>query len=110
MKKIAPDLDVFLDALSLRSGDLWEQLLAEEVVSKDIFYLFWSRNAAKSAWVKKEWQHALASRGIDYIDPVPLETPEFAPPPNALRALHFGDAFATFAFLQKGVDHRRINS
>ncbi len=38
MKKIAPDLDVFLDALSLRSGELWESRLAEEVISKDIFY------------------------------------------------------------------------
>jgi len=56
MKKIAPDLDVFLDALSLRSGDLWESRLAEEVISREIFYLFWSRNAAKSTWVGREWQ------------------------------------------------------
>jgi hypothetical protein len=110
MKKIAPDLEVFLDALSLRSGDLWESRLAEEVVSKDIFYLFWSRNASGSTWVRKEWQHALATRGIDYIDPVPLETPELAPPPDELGALHFGDAFSTFAFLQKGTDRDSTGS
>ena len=110
MKKIAPDLEVFLDALSLRSGDLWESRLAEEIISKDIFYLFWSRSAAESTWVTKEWQHALANRGLAYIDPVPLEMPDVAPPPEALRALHFGDAFSTYAFLQRRADQDKLNS
>ncbi len=110
MKKIAPDLDVFLDALSLRSGDLWESRLAEEVISKDVFYLFWSQSAAKSPWVRREWQHALANRGLQYIDPVPLETPEVAPAPAELAALHFADAFATYAFLQKRANRKEKTS
>jgi hypothetical protein len=89
MKKIAPNIDVFCDVLTLRSGEDWLERIKEEVSAKDIFYLFWSHHAAESEWVEKEWRLALNQRGIDYIDPVPLEDVDIAPPPQELKKKHF---------------------
>jgi hypothetical protein len=91
MQKVLPNLDVFLDVLSLRSGENWEQQLWTEIPRSDVFYLFWSSAARQSEWVRKEWQCALQIRGLDFIDPVPLETPEAAPPPPELASKHFND-------------------
>jgi hypothetical protein len=96
MKKIAPNLDVFIDVFSLRSGQNWLNKLEEHVPTKDIFYLFWSKPAACSVWVEREWKLALQRRGMDYIDPVPLEDPENAPPPRKLSSLHFNDAYLAY--------------
>ncbi len=93
MKKIAPNLDVFIDVFSLRSGQNWLCKLAEHVPNKDIFYLFWSQPAADSQWVKREWRLALLKRGINYIDIVPLDEPDRVPPPQELSSLHFSDAY-----------------
>ena len=49
MTKIAPDLKVFLARLSLKSKEKWEEALKEHVPNKDVFYLFWSRNAARQS-------------------------------------------------------------
>ena len=86
-----PDLDVFLDVLSLRSGDLWQQRIREEVSIRDVFYLFWSLAARNSRWVETEWRTALNVRGLEYIDPVPLQSASVAPPPPELAALHFNE-------------------
>jgi hypothetical protein len=102
MKKIAPKLEIFFDVLSLRSGQEWWKELEKHVPTKDTFYLFWSQYAARSKWVEREWQIALSKRGLNYIDPVPLEDPERAPPPQELRALHFSDAYLLF------IDYQRI--
>lgn len=91
MQKILPDLDVFLDVLSLRAGIAWKERLVEEIESRDTFFLFWSRSARASQWVDFEWRSALRARGPDFIDPVPLETPDLAPPPDELAQRHFGD-------------------
>jgi hypothetical protein len=48
MKKIRPELDIFLDVLSLRSGQDWDQQLRLQIPEKDVFFLFWSLNASKS--------------------------------------------------------------
>jgi len=94
--KVAPDLDVFLDVLSLRSGQKWEKELWRVIPARDIFYLFWSTHARKSKWVEKEWRCALRKRGIEFIDPIPLESPEKAPPPAELSSLHFNDWMLAF--------------
>jgi HEAT repeat protein len=91
MLKVLPDLNVFLDVLALRSGEKWEQRIHEEISARDIFYLFWSLAASRSHWVEREWRTALAVRGLDYIDPVPLQPPTIAPPPAELAALHFNE-------------------
>ncbi|WP_459873215.1 TIR domain-containing protein, partial [Endothiovibrio diazotrophicus] len=80
----------------LRSGQDWRRKLEEQVPNKDIFYLFWSQSASCSEWVEREWRIALSKRGIRYIDPVPLEGPEYAPPPLELSSLHFNDAYLAY--------------
>jgi hypothetical protein len=85
-------VDVFVDVKDLRSGDRYERVLLETLRTRDVFYLFWSRAAMESAWVEKEWRCALATRGIDFIDPVPLVSPDRVPPPPELVGeLHFDD-------------------
>ncbi len=96
MKKVAPELDIFLDVFSLRSGQNWQKKLEQHVPTKDTFYLFWSQSAARSEWVEREWKLALSKRGMDYIDPVPLEEPDLAPPPQELSTLHFNDAYISY--------------
>ena len=91
IQKALPSLNIFLDILSLRSGQNWEREIRTIIPSKDIFYLFWSENAQKSHWVEMEWRCALETRGIDFIDPVPLVSPEVVPPPPELGVKHFDD-------------------
>ncbi len=91
MQKILPSLDVFLDVLSIRSGEKWRERIDEEIVQRDAFFLFWSRAASKSPWVDYEWRKALSTRGENFIDPVPLEPPALVPVPKELAMLHFTD-------------------
>ena len=88
IEKALPGIRVFWDREGLRSGDKWQQRLASEVISKDVFYLFWSEHAAQSSWVDWEWQRAYREKGLDYIDPLPLDSTE---PPPELSALQFAD-------------------
>ena len=96
MKKVAPNLDVFFDIFSLRSGQDWKKKLDEHVPTKDVFYLFWSQHAANSEWVGREWRLALSKRGLDYIEPVPLDDIDQAPPPTELKSLHFNDTYVAY--------------
>ncbi len=91
IKIINPKIDVFIDAISLRPGELWYKRIKEEIENRDIFYLFWSEAASKSPWVEKEWRIALESKGIEFISPVPLVSPEKVKPPEELAELHFND-------------------
>lgn len=91
MQKIVPDLEVFLDVAKLRSGEDWESRLWRVIPEQDVFYLFWSRAARGSTWVEKEWRCALKARGLSFIDPVPLEPPDVAEPPEELKKKHFND-------------------
>ena len=92
MRKVAHDLDVFLDVARLRSGQHWQAALKEEILRRDVMYLFWSKAASQSKWVNWEWRCALRERGIDFIDPCPLAPPDVVPPPKRLAdKLHFND-------------------
>jgi TIR domain len=84
-------LRVFVDVANLRAGQHWEEQLWSQISQADVFYLFWCRHARESDWVEKEWRFALERRGLDFIDPVPLEPPEYAPPPPELAVKHFND-------------------
>jgi hypothetical protein len=86
MEAAAKHLKVFVDVVNLRSGQLWEQELWRVIPESDVFYLFWCRHAKRSDWVDKEWRCALDKRGLDFIDPVPLEPARFATPPKELAA------------------------
>lgn len=48
MKKARPDLDVFFDVDSLRSGDDWELALRKEIERRDVLFLCWSHFARES--------------------------------------------------------------
>ena len=89
-------LDVFVDVMSLRSGQNWQPELVKRISEADVFYLFWCRHAQQSEWVSKEWRLALQARGQDFIDPVPLESPQEAPPPPELEGRHFNDPVLAF--------------
>lgn len=91
MKKIRPELDVFFDVSSLRSGDNWEKVLPMEIEKRDVLYLFWSHFAKESEWVEKEWRYALKMKGDRCIEPFPLELPENCPPPEELKHKSFND-------------------
>ena len=88
VEKLVPGIRLFWDVEALHSGDKWQERLAEEVLNKDVFYLFWSRNAAQSDWVTWEWHCAYDKKGIDYIDPLPLDQTK---PPSELESLQFAD-------------------
>ena len=89
-------LNVFVDVIDLRSGQNWERELRQHISTSDVFYLFWCRHAMKSVWVEKEWRLALEAKGYDFIDPVPLEAPTFAPAPAELAIMHFNDPLLAF--------------
>ena len=86
-----PDMDLFFDVESLRRGESWEPRLYREIAGRDLFYLFWSQNAASSEWVKKELMYAVSNKTLDYIEPIPLESPEVCAPPESLMGKHFND-------------------
>lgn len=91
MKKARPDLDVFFDVESLRSGDDWELALHEEIKRRDVLFLCWSHFAQESKWVDAEWRYALELKGADSIEPIPIESPDICPPPVELKYKHFND-------------------
>ena len=91
MQKASPELDIFVDVDSLRSGQYWEWEIRKIIRSRDVFYLFWSASASKSYWVDQEWRYALEKRGLHFIDPCPLVSPKEVPPPKELESLHFND-------------------
>ena len=87
-------LDLFLDAPSVRTGENWQHVIRKEIEARDLFILFWSRNAGKSSWVEWEWRTALEVKGRDAIRPIALDPLREAPPPRELAGLHFEDAFS----------------
>lgn len=91
MKKARPDMDIFFDVDSLRSGEDWEQALHREIERRDALFLCWSHNACKSKWVDTEWRYALECKGLDCIEPIPLDPPSLCPPPEELSRKHFND-------------------
>jgi hypothetical protein len=91
MQKAVPFIDIFLDVVSLRSGDHWADVIRDEIKARDVLLLFWSRAARESRYVDTEWRIALEENGLERISPVPLEDPAVAPPPPELSSLHFND-------------------
>ena len=86
-----PDMDLFFDVESLRRGEAWEPRLYKEISQRDLFYLFWSHNAAASEWVRKELEYAVTQKTVEFIEPIPLEQPDVCPPPESLMCKHFND-------------------
>lgn len=92
MLKYAPNIDVFFAPKSIRAGENWRDRLEQEIRERDKLYLFWSRAASCSEWVDREWRSALKQRGIEFIDPCPLVSPQEVPPPAELAdQIHFNE-------------------
>ena len=85
MKKARPDLDLFMDVESLRSGEDWEKELKRAISERSVFYLCWSQAAKASKWVEFEWRYALEQKGEECIEPIPID------PPEELSKKHFND-------------------
>lgn len=91
MQAARQDMDIFIDVESLRRGEEYEPRLYQEIRDRDLFYLFWSRNAAASDWVEKELTYALSHKPETQIEPISLEPPDICPPPEKLKHRHFRD-------------------
>lgn len=91
MKKARPDMDIFFDIESLRSGQKWEEALKSEIENRDVLFLCWSKYAKESKWVDMEWRYALESKGEESIEPIPIDSPDICPPPIELQQKHFND-------------------
>jgi hypothetical protein len=101
----------FQDILSLEPGERWERRLNEEIDRCDLFLLFWSNAAARSEWVKREIDFALARQDAvaceePDITPIILEGPPVPQPiPPRLAHLHFNDQKRYFIAAAEG--HQR---
>jgi hypothetical protein len=90
-------LTYFQDLLELKPREKWEPRLFEEIDRCQLFLLFWSSHAAKSEWVIREAEYALAQQTksrpaeVPEIAPVILEGPPVPPPPESLKHIHFND-------------------
>lgn len=76
------------DAVNLRSGERWDERLTRFIDQADLFQLFWSGNAARSAFVGREWRYALTVRREAFIRPTYWHEP-MPEPPGPLRHIHF---------------------
>lgn len=82
-------LTVTMDIDVLRAGQRFDEKLMAFIESADVFQLFWSKNSARSEFVRREWTHALdCGKGEEFIRPVYWDAPMVAPP-KELSALHF---------------------
>jgi hypothetical protein len=82
------------DVIHLRSGEAWNDRLAQMIDRADVFQLFWSSSSIRSPRVRQEWQHALTLNRDYFVRPVYWEDPlpeirELNLPPEELRGLRF---------------------
>lgn len=94
LAQLALGNDVFVDRYSIRPGEVWQAALARAIDGADVFQLFWSNNAAESAYVEHEWSYALATKcpenGCEgFIRPVYWNQPLDPKPPEKLSHLNF---------------------
>jgi len=106
-------IDVYMDVRDLRAGSNYNLELLNRIDGADVLYLFWSRHAAASEWVEREWRHGFKTRGVAFIDPVPMVDPRKVPPPAELGAdKHFNDwtlAYAEYEHAAGGRLQRLLN-
>jgi hypothetical protein len=89
--------DALLQIDQMRS---WQELNASVragIEQAEVFQLFWSEHAAKSEYVRQEWEYALSlNRGESFMRPVYWEVP-LVKPPDTLAPFYFS-YLPTYAF------------
>jgi hypothetical protein len=53
-------VEVFRDEEGIQPGDIWHLVITDSLEACDCLLLFWSANAARSGWVKKEYSTAMS--------------------------------------------------
>jgi hypothetical protein len=91
----------FADVVDLEPGDRWLRKLELGIDRCDLFLLFWSSEAKRSEWVRREVRYALARKAGDdlsppEIRPVIVEGPPIVEPWEELAHLHFNDRLLYF--------------
>ncbi len=83
-------LDYLRDVTTLRSGQDWNAELLKMIDRADVFQLFWSESAAKSKYVRQEWEYALnlGREKLNFIRPVYWQKP-MPDAPDELGHIHF---------------------
>jgi hypothetical protein len=74
--------------VKMRSGEHSGERLLAMIPDADVFQLFWSRNAAQSVHVAKEWHQAVALHREGFVRPAYWEIP-MPEAPDPLRELRF---------------------
>jgi hypothetical protein len=74
--------------VKMRSGEHRSERLLAMIPDADVFQLFWSRNAAQSVHVAKEWRQAVALHREGFVRPAYWEIP-MPEAPDPLRELRF---------------------
>ena len=77
------------DKRELRAGEVWDDRLKEMIRQADVFQLFWSRNAMRSAFVAEEWRYALSLGRPGFVRPVYWEEPFPEDPSAGTRPVPF---------------------
>ena len=82
------------DVRDLRSGEEWNEALLKLIDQADVFQLFWSNNAMRSEFVRREWEHALSLGRPFFVRPTYWENPfpessDPQLPPEELGRIHF---------------------
>jgi hypothetical protein len=80
--------ELLWDLKLLRSGDLWQERVFDEIERAESFQLFWSAYSHASVNVEKEWRHAMSLERDGFVRPVFWSEP-MPEPPEALQHLHF---------------------
>lgn len=93
LQRWAPTLAIFQDCLDLQPNEAFKPQLERQITERDVFLLFWSRNAAASKWVNWEYETARKAKGLDAIVAMPLEDPAIVPPPPEFAEAHMRDRF-----------------
>jgi hypothetical protein len=95
---------VYIDKKSLRSGQIWHDMLRQFVDKSDLFQLYWSKSSRQSTAVEDEWKYALSLVGRKaetFIRPLYWEE-DWPKPPAELSHIHFAKLDLANLALQSG--------
>lgn len=59
--------ETFIDFINIPNAENWDEIIKQAIDDCDVFYLIWSKNAAKSDFVSKEMKLASDHFGESYI-------------------------------------------